>query len=240
MGDDGKAKTYLGIVHHRAFPGNNDPNFEKYITDCGSVFNAVIKERALEFSGEGMRRFDIIRTGILPEVAVENRKVMTAIITGIRNNGYYTFDNGNQLPAYIWTKMVDAKKEYGYRLTTQTPAGKENDPVLFPGWRGQHDDWGSLVPAYAGVTMTNVAIKGLFTYIDPSSDEAKALEADGYVKTPWAIDMLNYEDSYATKLFAGYTDADYAAKNPPIHLMPNTYQVLLNSNITNGYGFKQK
>ena len=59
-----------------------------------------------------MRRFDIIRTGILPEVAVENRKVMTAIITGIRNNGYYTFDNGNQLPAYIWTKMVDAKKEY--------------------------------------------------------------------------------------------------------------------------------
>ena len=52
--------------------------------------------------------------------------------------------------------------------------------------------------------------------------------------------MLNYEDSYATKLFAGYTDADYAAKNPPIHLMPNTYQVLLNSNITNGYGFKQK
>lgn len=29
-------------------------------------------------------------------------------------------------------QMVDAKKEYGYRLTTQTPAGKENDPVLFP------------------------------------------------------------------------------------------------------------
>lgn len=97
-------------------------------------------------------------------------------------------------------QMVDAKKEYGYRLTTQTPAGKENDPVLFPGWRGQHDDWGSIVPAYANENMTNVAIKGLFTYIDPSSDEAKALEADGYVKTPWAIDMLNYEDSYATKL----------------------------------------
>lgn len=240
LGDDGKAKTYLGIVHHRAFPENNDPNFDKYITDCGSVFNAVIKERALEFSGEGMRRFDIIRTGILPKVAVENRKVMAAIITGIRNNGYYTFDNGNQLPAYIWTKMVDAKKEYGYRLTTQTPAGKENDPVLFPGWRGQHDDWGSIVPAYANENMTNVAIKGLFAYIDPSSNEAKALEADGYVKTPWAIDILKYEDSYATKLFAGYTDADYAAKNPPIHLMPNTYQVLLNSNITNGYGFKQK
>ena len=240
LGDDGNAKTYLALVHNRAFPGNNDPNFEQYISDCGSVYNAVLKERALEFSGEGVRRFDIIRTGILPEVAVENRKVMSAIIDGIRKDGYYTFDNGNQIPAYIWTKMVDAKSEYGYRLTSQTPADKQDDPVLFPGWRGQHDDWGSLVPAYAGVTMTNVAIKGLFEYIAPGSAEAQALEADGYVQTPWAIDMLKYEDSYAKKLFAGYTDEDYAAKNPPIHLLPNVYQVLLNSGITNGYGFKQQ
>ena len=129
LGDEGSAKTYLAIVHNRAFPGNNDPNFEKYISDCGSVYNAVLKERALEFSGEGVRRFDIIRTGILPEVAVENRKVMSAIIEGIRQDGYYTFKNGNQIPAYIWTKMVDAKSEYGYRLTSQTPADKQDDPV---------------------------------------------------------------------------------------------------------------
>jgi hypothetical protein len=88
--------------------------------------------------------------------------------------------------------------------------------------------------------MTNIAIKGLFKHIEPGSEEALALEADGYKQTNWGIDMLNYEDSYATKLFAGYTDEDYAAKNPPIHLLPNTYQVLLNSGITNGYGFRQE
>lgn len=240
LGEDANAKTYLGMVHHRAFPGNNDPNFDQYIADCGSVYNAVIKERALEFSGEGIRRFDIIRTGILPEVAVENRRVMKAIINGIRTNNYYTFDNGNQIPAYIWTKMVDARAEYGYRLTAQTPADKKDDPVLFPGWRGQHNNWGGLVPAYASQNMTNVAIKGLFKYIAPGSAEAVALEAEGYVQTPWAIDMLNYEDSYANKLFAGYTDEDYAAKNPPIHLLPNMSQVLLNTGITNGYGFRQQ
>lgn len=240
LGEDGNARTYLAIVHNRAFPDGNDPNFNQYITDCGSVYDAVIKERALEFSGEGVRRFDIIRTGILPKVAVENRKTMKAIIDGVRANGYYTFSNGNQIPAYIWTKMVNGRSLYGYRLTAQTPADKQDDPVLFPGWRGQHDDWGSVVPAYANETKTNVAIKGLFKYIAPGSAEALALEADGYEKTPWAIDMLNYEDSYATKLFAGYSDADYAAKNPPIHLLPNTYQVLLNSGITNGYGFKQQ
>lgn len=240
LGEDANAKTWLAKVHNRAFSGGNDPNFDQYIADCGSIYDAVIKERALEFSGEGVRRFDIIRTGILPKVAVENRNTMKALIDGVRANGYYTFSNGNQIPAYIWTKMVDAKTAYGYRLTAQTPTDKKNDPVLFPGWRGQHNDWGSVVSAYAGQTMTNVAIKGLFQYIEPGSTEALALEADGYVKTPWAIDMLNYEDSYATKLFAGYTDEDYAAKNPPIHLLPNTYQVLLNSGITNGYGFKQQ
>ncbi|NDW12148.1 RagB/SusD family nutrient uptake outer membrane protein [Bacteroides sp. 214] len=240
LGEDANAKTYLGMVHHRAFPGNKDANFDQYIADCGSIYKAVIKERALEFSGEGMRRFDIIRTGILPEVAVENRKVMKTIIDGIRANGYYTFDNGNQFPAYIWTKMVDAKAEYGYRLTAQTPADKEDDPVLFPGWRGQHNNWGGIIPAYANQNMTNVAIKGLFKHIAPGSAEALALEADGYVQTNWGIDMLNYEDSYANKLFAGYSDADFAAKNPPIHLLPNTYQVLLNSGITNGYGFRQQ
>lgn len=240
LGEEGNAKSNLAIVHNRAFPGGIDPNFDKYIADCGSVYDAVIKERALEFSGEGVRRFDIIRTGILPQAAVENRRIMTTIIEGIRNNGYYTFENGNQIPAYIWTKYVDARSEYGYRLTTQTPADKKDDPVLFPGWRGQHDDWGSLIPNYASQNMTNIAIKGLFRYIEPGSAEAQALEAEGYQQTPWAIDMLEYEDSYATKLFAGYTDADYAAKNPPIHLLPNTYQVLLNSGITNGYGFKQE
>ncbi len=240
LGDDANAKTYLGKVHNRAFPNGTDPNFDKYISDCGSLYKAVIKERALEFAGEGVRRFDLVRTGLLPDAAVQNRQAMKALINGIRTNGYYTFSNGNQIPAYIWTKMADAKGLYGYRLTAQTPTDKQDDPVLFPGWRGQHNDWGSIVPAYAGVTQTNVAIKGLFKYIQPGSPEATALESAGYVKTPWAIDMLNYEDSYANKLFAGYTDADYAAKNPPIYLLPNIYQVLLNSGITNGYGFKQK
>lgn len=240
LGDDGTARTYLALVHNRNFPNGVDTEFDQYIADCGSVYDAVIKERALEFCGEGMRRFDIIRTGILPEVAVKDRQIQKAIIDGVRANGYYEFENGNQIPAYIWTKMVDARTEYGYRLTTQTPEGQEDDPVLFPGWRGQHDDWGSIVPAYASQNMTNVAIKGLFHYIEPGSAEAQALEADGYVQTNWAIDMLDYEDDYANKLFAGYTDADYAAKNPPIHLLCNTYQVLLNSHITNGYGFRQQ
>lgn len=240
LGEDGAARSTLAIVHNRNYVGGTDPNFDKYINDCGSVWDAVIQERAFEFVGEGVRRFDLIRTGKLPQAAVENRKEMTRIIDEVVANGYAQFDNGNQLPAYIWTKMVDARTQYGYRLTGQCPAGKENDPVLYPSWRGQHDDWGSLYPKVAAVTETNVAIKGLFKYIAPGSAEAKALEAEGYVQKPWAVDMDKYRDSYATKLLAGYSDADYAAKNPPIYLLPFTYNTLTTSNITNGYGFRQE
>lgn len=240
LGKEASAREYLATVHNRAFPGGKDPNFDKYISDCGSVYDAVIKERALEFVGEGVRRFDMIRTGILPEAAVENRRIMGEIIDAVVAKGYYEFENGNQIPAYIWTKMVDAKSLYGYRLTTQTPAGMEDDPVLFPGWRGQHNDWGSVVPAYAGAVETNVAIKGLFKYIAPGSEEALALEAEGYKQTNWAIDMAKYRDSYVDKLLSGVSDEAVAAKNPPIHLLPITYQNLLNSGITNGYGFRQK
>lgn len=232
------AKSTLAIIHNRNFRGGMDPNFNNFIAKCGSVWDAVIQERAFEFLGEGVRRFDLIRTGKLPKACVQDRQIMTAIVDGVAANGFYQFENGNQLPAYIWTKMVDAKSEYGYRLTTTTPKGKEEDPVLYPGWRGQHDSWESIVPT-AATGKTNIAIKGLFKYIAPGTAEALALQVDGYEQTPWAVDMVKYKDSYATKLLAGYTDADYAAKNPPIYLLPFTYNVLTTSHITNGYGFKQ-
>lgn len=238
LGEEGSAKNILGLVHNRNFEGGKDPDFDAWIAQQGGIYDAVVYERALEFVGEGMRRHDLVRTGKLPKAAVDNRALMTAVVDGVHENGYYEFPNGNQLPAYVWTKMVDAKAEYGYRLTAQCT--DESDPVLYPGWRGQHDNWGAFQPAYAGVTMTNVAIKGLFKYIEPGSAEALALEADGYVQTPWGVDMYQYKDSYATKLLCGYSDADYAAGNAPIYLIPNIYNDLQNSGITNGYGFRQQ
>ena len=238
LGEDGNAKNILALVHNRNFEGGVDPNFDAWIARQGGLYDAVIYERALEFVGEGMRRHDLVRTGKLPKAAVDTRALMTAVVDGVHENGYYEFPNGNQLPAYVWTKMVDAKAEYGYRLTAQCT--DESDPVLYPGWRGQHDNWGAFQPAYADITLTNVAIKGLFKYIEPGSAEAQALEAEGYVQTPWGVDMYDYKESYATKILCGYTDEDYAAGNAPIYLIPNIYNDLQNSGLTNGYGFRQQ
>ena len=163
------------------------------------------------------------------------------MLDGIKANGYYTFANGNTISSYIWTKMVDAKSIIGYRLTTQCPAGKENDSILFPGWRGQNDNWEafSKVPTtaiYATTTpQTNVAIRGLFNYIDPTGTDAAKLVSYGYTKTNWGADLVSNYDEYYKYLFLDY-DYDKA----PIYLWPYTPNVMATGGFTNGYGFKQE
>ena len=129
--------------------------------------------------------------------------------------------------------MVDAKSIYGYRLTGITPAGMEDDPVLYPGWRGQNNDWESYGLKYGTSTpATNLAIKGLFSRI--SDEEAAALEADGYKKENWGADLVSNDDEYYKYLFLDY---DYV--KAPIYFWPFTPNVMTTGGFTNGYGFSQ-
>lgn len=249
-GQKASAEAELKKVHNRAFP--DDVEAAKYsellAKNGGDVLEAIYDERAREFVGEGLRRWDLVRTGKFPQVAVEYRAKLVKDMNDLKANGFVQYPNGNQFPAYVWTKMVDAKKEYGYRLTMQTPAGKENDPVLYPAWRGQHDDWKAIAASYDNESAvkegeTNVAIKGLFKYIEPGSAEAKALEAEGYKQTAWGADITSKEDRMAqwgSEFMIGYTDAMYSAKEPPIYLHPMEETVCLTTGLQNGYGYKSK
>ena len=56
-----------------------------------------------------------------------------------------------------------------------------NDPVLYPGWRGQKDNWEEMGLNYGSSTpATNLAIKGLFEIV--SEEEAASPESQGYAK----------------------------------------------------------
>ena len=174
---------------------------DEFIQKEGSLLEAVIDERGFEFAAEGDRRWTLIRTGLLNKKVKAVKDMTRAMIDGLKSNGYYQFPNGNVISNYVWTKAVDGKALYGYRLTTQTPKGKENDPVLYPGWRGQNDEWEAYGCNYKGKTNTNLAIKGLFNYIDPNGAEAKALEAEGYKKVNWGADIVKNEDEFYKYLF---------------------------------------
>ena len=229
LGDDATAKQYLKTIHDRDFGSNSD--VDAYIASKGSLTEAIIDERGFEFAGEGDRRWTLIRSGFIAQKVKAVKELTRKMLDGLKNDGYYTFDNGNTISASIWTKMVDAKATYGKRLTQQTPAGSENDPVLAPGWRGVNNDWTNYGLDYKGNTNTNLAIQGLFTKL--SDEEIAALEADGYAKTAWGSVLVDNDDEYYKYLFFEY-DYDKA----PIYLFPFSPNTMSTGGFTNGYGFK--
>ena len=234
-GDEGEAKKYLELIRDRAFGSAAKANTDAFIQKEGSLYEAIIDERGFEFAGEGDRRWTLIRTGLLNKKVKALKDLTNEMIEGLKTKGYFKFANGNVISDYIFTKSVDAKSEYGYRLTTETPAGKENDPVLYPGWRGQRDDWESEGCNYKNNYKTNLAIKGLFSYIDPNGEEAKELEADGYKKVNWGKDIVNNADEYYK-----YEFYDYDYVHAPIYLWPFTPNVLTTGGFLNGYGFSNE
>lgn len=228
LGDDVTAKANLKIIRDRAFGG--DGNVDAFIAKEGSMLKAVIDERGFEFAGEGDRRWTLIRTGLIGEKIDEIKALTTKMMNGLANDGYYKFDNGNVISTHIYTKFVDAKTIYGYRLTEQTPEGKEDDPVLYPGWRGQHNDWESFGKDYKGNYDTNLAIKGLFKQV--SATEEAELLADGYTKVDWGATLLANREEYETYLFY-----QFDSSKAPIYLFPFSPNTMATGGFTNGYGF---
>lgn len=237
-GDNSNARTYLNMIRKRAFYDYTEANLDEYIAKEGSLLEAVIDERGFEFAGEGDRRFTLIRTGLIGKKIQAVKELTAKMMEGLKTNGYYTFDNGQTISNYVWTKLVDPISE-GYsttRLTGTTPEGQKDNPVLYPGWRGQKDNWENFGLSYGTSNpKTNLAIKGLFNYIDPDGSEAAELESEGYTRQRWGADLVSNEDEYSKYLFWDY---DYVSA--PIYLWPLTPNVLASGGYTNGYGFKQE
>lgn len=232
LGNDAEAKKYLSIIRERAFPAGK-ADVDGFIAREGSLFEAIIDERGFEFAGEGDRRTVLIRTGLIGKKIKAVKELTKKMLDGLQANGYYQFENGNVISNQVYTKMVDAKAAKGHRLTAQCPQGSENDPILYPSWRGVNDDWASYGLDYKGNTATNLAIQGLFTRL--SENEVAALLADGYKAENWGQTLLDNADEYYKYLFYEY---DY--ESAPIHYWPFTPNVLSNGGFTNGYGFKQE
>jgi hypothetical protein len=243
-GEEGLAKNELRKVRSRAFAAQDQTDkVTNYINALAgdALKEAIMQERKLEFAGEGFRREDLIRTGKLPQKIKSLRDTQKAMVAGLKSAGYYTFPNGNTISNYIYVKPVNVA-DFGMTkmLTTQNtvPESDPSYPVRFPSWRGNADAWTAqgYTPASGN---RNLAIKGLFNYIDPNGTEAAALVAQGYRRTNWGINIVTYEGQYTTNVFKGYTDAFYAAGMPPRYLLPLPSESVTKSNglITNGYGF---
>lgn len=196
----------------------------------------LLKEYKRECIGEGDVKFAEIRTGKFVEMGKAMRTELKTVIAGLEADGYYTFPNGRTLSNYIWTKLVDIS-DNGKGVNTYNRV--DDDPVRCPGWRGIYDY--TQIAAVAGVvtgTTHNLAIEGLFEYIDPAGEKAAALEADGYVKTDWGIDMVKEQGTlWDYNMLSGVELSDV-----PFYFHPIPLETLQQSkgNVTNGYGLPQQ
>jgi len=228
LGEDGDAISLVNQIRERAF---GDAGHDISGLSGDALKDAVSEERKLELLGEGTRRWDLIRSGKFAERAIAIQQEMATMVNDLKTLGYHTFSNGNVISSYIWTKMVNLSNP----LTYDTP--DSTNPALYPGWRGQYDY--SKIPSGPKVNGTNhnVAIQGLFTYIDPNGADAAALQAAGYVKTKWGIDIVNSFATYQRNILSGITSSD----DPPRYYWPIPSETITNSKgkVTNGYGMPQ-
>lgn len=229
-GDESGALNLVNQLRERAF-GDASHNLSGLSGEA--LKDAIWTERKRELLGEGDVRWDMIRSGKFTERTQAVRAEMKAMIAGLEANGYYEFPNGRVISNYIWTKLVEKDNPLTYDADP-------SDPALFPGWRGQYDYTKlDAVASKVKGTAHNLAIEGLFEYIDPNGAKAAALEADGYTKTNWGIDIVAQKNGlFDRNVLSGLGDAGAA----PRYYHPIPFETLNQSKgkVTNGYGLPQQ
>ena len=177
-----------------------------------ATIDDVIAETKRECLGEGDIKFMELRAGKFVELG----KAMRA---------------GRTLSNYIWTKQVDLSGNGKAQITFNRD---ESNPALTPGWRGGYDYTTTTSSGAVVGTKHNLAIEGLFEYIDPKGAKAAALEADGYVKTNWGIDMVKEKANlWDYNMLSGL---EYLSVPCHYHPLPLTTIQQSKGQVTNGYG----
>jgi starch-binding outer membrane protein, SusD/RagB family len=245
LSDDPNARAQLLKIRQRSF-NSADPEYTALTTTyvnslSGAALLAAIQdERAMEMAGEGQRKYDLVRWGLLGKKINDLQTQMGAMITGLQTSGSYTFANGNTIRKYIYTKVMDKATlatmgltdllTYSCNVTSTDPLY----PVLWPAWRGTFTEW--TAPATVTLAKTDLAIQGLFGL--PA--DTVAIKTAGYARTRWGIDLISdVWRPVAIGIFGGYLPDSYAAGYPPRYILAIPAATITYSNgaITNSYGF---
>jgi hypothetical protein len=100
-------------VRKRGFKGNESQMGITPVTKEG-FFNAIVNERFLEFGGEGIRKYDLIRWNLLGPKLIETRDNLTKMRTRVAPY--------NTLPQTMYFKTASFELVWGNSLYQTTPA----------------------------------------------------------------------------------------------------------------------
>ena len=248
LGDDAGARAQLLKIRQRAFDSTN-PRYNELVDNYvnsksgDELLTAIQDERALELGGEGQRKYDLVRWGIYSKKINELQKEMTAMVTALENQGYYTFANGNTISNYVYYKSVPKTESGVDNLLTTTCDVDEDDPLyefLYPAWRGVYE----YTSTTAALVYESLAVKGLFEHI--------AETPAGYTRYNWGATIVANKNLWTAPttetnrmnigVFGGFIESDYQAGYQPRCLLayPTTAIQYSQGNLVNKYGFPQK
>lgn len=205
------AKDALAIVRKRAF-GPYAGEVDAYVAQKGGTkddfFNLIVDERALEFGGEGLRKFDLVRWNLYGKKIIETKKMLTDM--------GYTANN-------VEGQIVDQYSNYADVLYYNKINGIIN--ILNPKYKLPADQ----IPV-ATVDAADLTNDG--------TTFAKTNWAKGMIKNTENTDGTHTykEGDYVARTWRGYTDLTGVSAVP--YLLPIPASKVANSKyLTNeGYG----
>ena len=112
----------LEEVRRRAFPAARYTALPAaQVGTKPTFFDALVKERYLEFGAEGIRKYDLIRWNLLGAKIVEARAIMTDIVNGV--------GIGANVPMYVYGYAVNDQLRYARSLYRPNPGTTTTLPV---------------------------------------------------------------------------------------------------------------
>lgn len=265
------AKEMLTKVRARAFA--NSPEYSKDVTeyvenvaaDPAKFFNAIVDERAWEFGGECLRRFDLIRWNLYGQKINECVKAMHYWAMASTEEFMEDEAMSAQYPEaqnYVnWADVVYYKIENSgvsnskSAITLYNPKYKvTKEEAMENGWK-LSKKWGSnLIKAdesyeYNGViystrkSKSSNPVTGETTYVfEGGNAEPKSVTIVVPANEPTGITLIRkYRESDAVaRMFRGYTGGGTGQGSGPVpYLIPIGTTTLTSSAVLNneGYGF---
>lgn len=165
-------------VRNRAYAGNLG-QAGTIPTDKTGFFNYIVHERLLEFGGEGLRKYDLIRWNLLATKIAETRQKLTDLLNG---TGQYA-----NVPSYLYYKVSPYDKTKSAQAALQAidvyvPAGVDRSDVYYTP---------SVANTPAGYTRVNWRAAMTATYInDPAKGYAQYFEANRKELLPIYNDII--------------------------------------------------
>ena len=132
------ARTALAEVHSRAF--DNKANAQAYVAAISSgedFFNAIVNERAWEFAGECVRKYDLIRWGLLSDKIEQFKADYRELTTKAPKYIFYKMKADDEysidMSSICWYDYPFAGVEINNELDAKN-AAKDTDWKYVAGW----------------------------------------------------------------------------------------------------------